>query len=201
MTKEFFVLLGRSGSGKGTQATLLKEALLKVGHDRVLHTTTGGGFREFLTEDNYTSHLTKEVMNGGGLNPEFLAIWNWTNIFINNIKGEDTVILDGAPRRMIEVDALHSALQFYDYSFPVIIHLEVREHWAKERLKERGREDDGGEEEIERKMRWYMDDVLPCVDYYAHHPLYRFIRINGEQAIDKVFDDLKRALASQQVTL
>jgi adenylate kinase family enzyme len=142
MDKQFFILLGRSGSGKGTQAALLK-TLLEQKHGRqVTHITTGGGFRDFIAQDKYASHLAKAINDTGGLQPEFLAVWNWSNIFINTLQGEESVILDGAPRKPFEATILHSAIEFFKYRNPVVIYLDVSESGSREHLAKRGREDD-----------------------------------------------------------
>ena len=90
--KIFIIMIGRSGCGKGTQSQLLvkyfedkyKSLELKDSIN-ITHVTTGEGFRKLISGDTYTANISKEITNTGGLNPEFLAIWNWGNIFINNI--------------------------------------------------------------------------------------------------------------------
>lgn len=190
MDKEFYIIIGRSGSGKGTQAELLKKVLEERGAQKVLHITTGGGFREFIAGDSYAAKLSRELTNGGGLNPEFLAVWNWSNIFINQLGGDETIILDGAPRRMAEVEALHSAIRFFGYQRAIVIYLDVSETWAMDKLASRGREDDTRVEEQEKKMEWFNNDVLPCVDSYSRDPRYLYIHINGEQTIEEVHAEL-----------
>lgn len=193
--------MGRSGSGKGTQADLLKEKFEKAGYGRVIHTTTGGGFRKFIESDSFASRQLKEIVNKGGLAPEFLAVWNWANIFIENFTGEDTIILDGAPRRLVEVEALHSAMHFFGYEHPIIINIDVSETWAKDKLASRGREDDKDLADMERKMQWYEEDVIPCLDHYAHNPLYKYLHINGEQTIEEVQSEIIKKLADVGVSL
>lgn len=195
MNKQFFIIIGRSGSGKGTQADLLKEYLEKKGAEKVIHVTTGGGFREFIEGDSYASTLAKEITNKGGLGPEFLAVWNWANIFIKNLSGNETVILDGAPRREVEVSALHSAVSFFEYSKPTVIYIDVSETWAIDKLISRGREDDNESEEQKRKMEWFFNDVLPCVEIYKNDPRYNFIHVNGEQMVEEVHKQITEKLS------
>lgn len=190
MEKEFYIIMGRSGSGKGTQAQLLKEKLEKRDAEKVIHVTTGGGFREFIAGDSYTATECRNLVNAGGLSPEFLAIWNWSNIFIKELSGNETVILDGAPRRIDEVAPLHGAIQFYGYKKPIVIHLNVSETWAMDKLASRGREDDRLIEEQKRKMEWFNDDMLPCIDAYSRDPRYTFIHVNGEQSIEDVHAEI-----------
>ncbi|MEZ0209121.1 MAG: nucleoside monophosphate kinase, partial [Candidatus Paceibacterota bacterium] len=174
----------------GTQSDLLGQVLLGRGLTNILHTTTGGGFREFIEGDSYAAKRSKEITNSGALSPEFLAIWNWSNIFIQKITGSETIILDGAPRRMAEVEALHSAIKFFGYEKPTVIYLDVSETWAMDKLASRGREDDREREEQERKMGWFAQDVLPCVDAYSRDPRYSYIHVNGEQSVEDVHNEL-----------
>ena len=189
--KKFFIIIGRSGCGKGTQAELLQGVLEKNGAEKVLHFTTGGGFRKFGESDSYSAKLSKEVNNSGGLSPEFLAVWNWSNIFIENLQGNETVILDGAPRRLMEVEPLHSAVHFYGFAdHATVIYLNVSESFALARIAERNREDDNTLENAKRKMEWFEKDILPILDFYAHDPRYKFLHINGEQSIEEVHKEL-----------
>lgn len=185
MDKQFFIFIGRSGSGKGTQADLLK-SLLEEKEATVKHITTGGGFRDFIKGDNYVAGCANKVNEVGGLQPEFLAVWNWSNIFINSLKENDSVILDGAPRKVYEVQALHSAIKFLGYKNPIVVYVDVSETWAKEKLLSRGRDDDKNVEDIDKRLSWFETEVLPVIDVYMHDPRYKLIRVNGEQSIDEV---------------
>lgn len=196
MEKKFYIIMGRSGCGKGTQADLLKKVLEERGAEKVVHVTTGGGFREFIAGPSHAAKLSKELTNTGGLNPEFLAVWNWSNIFINSLAGNETVILDGAPRRLAEIDPLHGAIRFFGYGKPTVIYLDVSDMWAMERITSRGREDDNELKKQEEKMRWFNEDVLPCVDAYARDPRYTFVRVNGEQTIEEVHKEIISKLNS-----
>lgn len=194
--KKFFIFIGRSGCGKGTQSEMLisyLESKYKAASNdiTVTYATTGAGFRQLISSDSYAARLSKEITNNGGLNPEFLAIWNWSNIFINNLSDNQTVVLDGAPRKMIEVEALHTAINFFKYTSPIVVYIDVSERWAKSRLLARGREDDKNEAEVSLKMSWFEKDVMPCVDYYKNTDIrYNFVHVNGEKSPQEVHDEL-----------
>lgn len=196
--KQFFILIGRSGGGKGTQAALLKTYLESKGHEKVYHVTTGGGFREFIKQDNYVARRAREVNDTGGLQPEFLAVWNWANIFIGTLVGNETVILDGAPRKSIEVGLLHSAISFFEYIKPIVIYLDVPESVSRVQIAGRGREDDKNESEIARKMDWFETDVLSALDVYRNDPRYTLLHINGSQSIEEVHKEIIEKLDSLQ---
>ncbi len=193
--KKFFIIIGRSGCGKGTQAQLLKEVLEKKGTEKVLHFTTGGGFRKFSESGSYSSKLSKEIENSGKLSPEFLAVWNWSNIFIENLTGGESVILDGAPRRIMEIEPLHSAIHFYGFTgHATVIYLDVTENFALARIVERNREDDNTTEKAKRKMDWFEKDILPVLDVYSRDPRYTFIHVKGEQSIEEVHKEILEKL-------
>lgn len=198
MEKQFIILMGRSGCGKGTQAALLKTSLENRGHEKVIHVTTGGGFREFMEQGSFISNLAKEVNATGGLQPEFLAVWNWSNIFINTLTGNETVILDGAPRKPFEASILHSAIEFAKYHNPVVIYLDVSESGSREHLQKRGREDDKSETSVNSRMNWFETDVLQTLDVYNNDPRYTVLHINGNQTIDEVHQEIMQKLDAVQ---
>lgn len=74
--KIFFILMGPSGCGKGTQATLLKKYLKNNNKNKTIHFSTGEYFRYFMEEKNLLAKTTKQYMLDGLLMPEGLAIWN-----------------------------------------------------------------------------------------------------------------------------
>lgn len=194
MNKKFYILIGRSGGGKGTQAALLKNVLEEKGLHNVVHITTGGGFRDFIRSDSYVASLARSVNETGGLQPEFLAVWNWSNIFINLLKGGETVILDGAPRKPFEIGVLHSAITFLGYAEPTVIYLDVTERVSRDHIKTRGRDDDLDETDVSRRMEWFETDVLPTLEVYQHDPRYTVVHINGNQTIEDVHKEILQKL-------
>ena len=218
MNKQFYIFIGRSGCGKGTQAELLKTYIESglstisnlententnlevdagnVNQNKVIHITTGGSFREFVNGDSESAKISRNINQTGGLQPEFLAIWNWSNIFINQLTGKESVILDGAPRRLIEIPALKSALDFYGYEKTIVVYLDVTNAWAIERLMGRGREDDTNSTEVNKKMAWFESDVVPVINWYNSDPEYRFVHINGEQSIEDIHMQIVAKVAS-----
>lgn len=184
-----FILYGASGAGKGTQANLLIDHLKNKDIRNVLYIETGQKFREFAQESSLTAKLTKEVMASGGLLPEFLPIWIWTEYLVRHISGDEHMILDGLSRRAHESPILDSAVRFYKRDKPFVISIEVSKEWAVERLLGRGRSDDT-KVDIERRIDWYYENVLPAMEYFKNNPNYEFVTINGEQSIEDVHSEI-----------
>lgn len=192
---ETLIIIGRSGSGKGTQATLAAEYL---GRRRpaapVFYLETGNRLREFIRQPNcWSSQLAREIMNSGGFLPSFLAIKGWAELLVENLTGKEHLIIDGTPRTLIEAEALDTALTFYRRSSPTVLYLETSPEEVRRRLLLRGRDDDtsGG---ISRRLDLFEKDVRPILDFYRQRSVYRFIEINGDQSVEKVQTDILKQL-------
>lgn len=184
-----YIFFGRSGSGKGTQAKLLCEYLEKETGRKSLYVETGARFREFKNGDTLSSKLTKEVMEHGGLMPEFLPIWIWSDVFVNQYTGEENLILDGLSRRADEAPILDSAMGFYKFSNPYVVYIDVPREKAFDMMKGRGRGDDT-DEYINARLDWFDEDVVPAINYFKNHVRYNFISVNGAQSIEEVHAEL-----------
>jgi adenylate kinase len=185
-----FIFFGRSGSGKGTQAKLLIDFLKKsTPNTDVLYIETGQRFREFASEASLSAKKTKEIMGKGGLLPEFLPIWIWTEYLVRHVSGGEHMVLDGLSRRSHEAPILDSAMRFYERKKPFVISINVRREVAKERLLGRQRSDDK-EEDIEKRLDWYDKNVLPAIEYFKQNPYYQFVEIDADRPVEEVHKDI-----------
>ncbi len=191
-TPQTFIFIGRSGSGKGTQAEMLKAYLEKESSAPVTYVQTGQRFRDFTKGDSHTAQLAREVIETGALMPEFLGVWNWSSIFVESIKGDEHLILDGMPRRLREAHIFDSAMNFYERNMPMVIYLDISHDMAKERLLARGRADDN-HDDIDRRLAWFETDVVEVLEWYERDRNYNFVRIDGEQSIEKINQDIMSA--------
>lgn len=205
MNPQTFIFIGRSGSGKGTQATLLQAYLEKgtsaggVGGASVpalpvKYLQTGAEFRSFLQGDSYTQKTAKALSAKGALQPAFLAIYMWAKFFTEKLTGGEHLIIDGTPRKRDEAQVLDSVFSFYDRPRPVVLFMNVSEAEAARRLAARQRLDDNSAE-IRGRLAWYKTDVEPAVEWYRTNPNYRFVEVNGEQAEAKIHADIVAAIA------
>ena len=195
MSPQTFIFFGASGSGKGTQANLLIEYLKKTDSEKpVLYIENGEKFREFVSkEKSLTVDLTKKIMDDGGLAPDFLSVWMWSNFLIHNITGNEHLVFDGLSRREHEAPVLDSAVKFYKREMPVVIIIEVSKQWSTDRLLGRGRSDDN-EEDIKNRLDWYDKNVLPAIAYFKNDPYYTVVSVNGEQTIEEVHNEVMAKL-------
>jgi len=190
------ILVGRSGSGKGTQGFFIKEYFEKKFPQLTTHyISTGERFRNFINSGSYSAELSKKINTEGGLQPEFLAIWNWSNILVDTVKEKSNVIFDGAPRKLHEGEVLDSAIKFYNWQKPLVLEIDVSPETALERLLSRRREDDS-KEVIKERLSWYERDVVPLINCYQGNPLYTYKKINGERTVDEIKNEITTYLES-----
>ncbi len=187
------IFTGRSGCGKGTQAKLFIERLKVLGHaeDKILYMETGNRFRAFIESKNMAAARAKEIMVAGGLQPAFLAVTMWSNIFIEELRPEhEHLILDGTPRGLDEAKILDQALRFFDRANPMVVNVNVSPEWSRERMLGRKRADDARPGDIEKRQAWFEKDVAPAIEWYRTNPDYTFIEVNGEQSVEAVEADI-----------
>jgi adenylate kinase len=185
-----FIILGRSGCGKGTQADLLMDYLCKQDSScQTLHIESGALLRKFSQGSNFTQKKIKAILAGGVLVPESIIVSLWTDFIIANFNGGENMVFDGTPRKLHEAQLLDNALQFYGINKPNVLCINVSKEWSEERLKGRARKDDTPEA-IARRLAWFETEVVKTIDFYRNSSYYNFIEINGEQSIVDVHKEI-----------
>lgn len=197
-TPSTFVFIGRSGSGKGTQIALLKDFLEAHGSQPVLAVETGNRFRSFIEESSYSANLSKEVMEAGIRQPDFLAVWTWSVELVDKARGNEHFIFDGTPRSLPEALVLDTALNFYNQTAVYIIYLDITHTTAYDRLIARGRNDDTPDN-IEKRLAWFDRDVAPVVEWYQNHSSHKFLHIDGSESIETIHQNLLKLLFHDQI--
>ena len=193
-----FIFIGRSGCGKGTQAKLLIDKLKKDDPERpVLYIESGDRFRTFVSGTSHSSRLAKEIMDKAERQPDFLAVWNWSHLLVENLMGDEHLIFDGTPRSKLEAETLHTALRFYGRGRVNVVYVDISIEETKKRMVARGRLDDKRPGDIEKRLAWFDSDVLPAINYYKASDDYRLIHLNGEQTIEAVQSDLQQQLYAE----
>ena len=185
-----FLLMGRSGCGKGTQAKLLIKHLRDNNLGETLYVYTGEKLRNFAEkEETLAARMSKIKMKAGDLLPSFLAVWLWSGALIEGVKENNNVIMDGSPRTLLEALMMDDAMEFYGRSDVVPIFLETSEEWSTQRMLGRGRSDDNLKS-IKKRMAYFEKDVAPVIDYYEKESKHKLIKVNGEQSVEAVHREI-----------
>lgn len=194
MQEYTIIFMGKSGCGKGTQIKKLVELLNQKGENSIELLEAGQDLRDFINSETYSSKLARSNNENGKLQPAFLAVWVWVNKMIQTYSGQKVLIFDGAPRQLNEAYILDEMFDFYNRQNRFIIHINVSDVWARDRLKERGRNDDIQKESVDRRLTWFKENAPDILSFFEQTGKYKVCTIHGEQDIDKVFKDIIGAI-------
>lgn len=183
------VLLGPPGSGKGTQAALLRDRL------GLAHISTGALLREAVGQKTELGLEAKSYMDAGNLVPDDLMLG-----LIEERLGQPDVdngfILDGYPRNQVQAEALDEVLERIGQPVDVAVSVTVNEGEIVDRLSKRaieeGRSDDT-EEVIRNRLRVYAEQTAPVAGHYAERGQLREVDGMGsvEEVNRRILDTLK----------
>lgn len=185
-----YLLYGKSGCGKGTQAQLLKSRLESEGR-KVIYVETGKLFRAFSDADTgfMASHV-RSVIDAGKLMPAFFPVYLWSKELVENYTGTEDIILDGVARRIEEGNIVDSALDFLEINNRIVICINVSDSWVFDHMGARTRADDTLEG-MQKRLSWFTENVIPVINYFSQNEKYKSVTINGEQTIEEVSNEIQ----------
>lgn len=219
MTPLIIILLGRSGCGKGTQAELIqgKYGLEYIGSGDFLR-------ERIKTRDFTGEKIEKVIKSGFFVPTPIvidilLDVLEGCKKNSQNLKG---IIFDGVPRKLIEAQVLDQTLEWYEWDKNVkVLLIDISEEEAFNRLTKRrickncgklipyignyknltacdecGGElvtrSDDKEEAIRSRLNEFKDKTQPVLEYYEKQG--KLTKINGEQSIEEVHQDILKAI-------
>lgn len=185
------VIIGRSGSGKGTQAKFIIKRLKPQG---VRHLETGRFLRQLLKKDNPTTRLARDLMAKGGLFPAWFAEFTWFKQFVEKGCADQNLVFDGTPRKEDEAALLDEVLEWHGRSPAWGVCIDVGPEEAFRRLLKRQRPDDTPEA-IRSRLEFFETDVLAVINYYQSKN--QIITVNGEQSVRRVWKELDQRIAER----
>ncbi|WP_395680594.1 adenylate kinase [Dokdonella sp.] len=157
------VLLGAPGSGKGTQAELLKAEL------GVPHISTGDLLRAAVKAGTPLGLRAKAVMEAGQLVSDEIVL----GMLEERLAQPDAAagfILDGYPRNVAQCEALEGLLARIGQPLEVAIKLDVPTELIVDRIAGRaakeGRKDDTPET-VRERLRVYTEQTEPVAGHFA----------------------------------
>jgi adenylate kinase len=183
-----FLMLGRPGSGKGTQGKLLAD---KVGG--VVY-SSGSYLRPLSQEDTFVGRKVKEVMERGDLLPDWFSIFVFERALLT-LEPQDGIIFEGACRRLAEAQAFKRTVEWLERPYKAVF-LDVPEEVLKKRLVERraveGRADDATLEIIENRFKTYKENTEPSIDFFRKEGT--LVTVEGNHPIEEVHQHVLEAL-------
>ena len=179
------VFLGPPGSGKGTQAAILAQA---VGIPAI---STGEMLRAAVTEGSELGSRVEAIMNAGQLvDDETMA--DVVRDRLGKKDAADGFLLDGYPRTAPQAETLSEILNDREEVLDAVVLIDAPEDILVERALARKREDDK-EEVIRQRLAVYREQTEPLIGYYKQLGLLQ--AVDGDTSIDGVTGRLFEALS------
>jgi len=215
----YIILIGAQGSGKGTQAEMLSQAL------GIAHVASGDLFRKAVAEKTELGLKAKVYLDRGELVPDDLTV----AMVLNRLEEPDCargVIFDGFPRTVAQAQFLDKGLQGVGKQIDVAIYLHVPREELLKRLSGRyickanqhvyniytnppkvpgvcdidgselyQRSDDAGEA-VQRRLDIFFNKTIRLLDYYSDQ--HKLEEVDGNQSIDQVHRALLDTVRKRQ---
>lgn len=206
---QVLILLGPPGSGKGTQAVMLRDAL------HLPHISTGDLLREHIRKGTDLGKKAQLYIDKGQLVPDAVIM----DLLFDRVSQKDCAkgyILDGFPRTVPQAESLQAHLK--GRVTPTIINLDLKDQEVLERLTKRVsceqcgtpyhltysppksagicdkcgghlvQRSDDTREVITKRLKVYHDQTSPLISYY--NKLHLLHTVNCEQPKEKVYQDI-----------
>ena len=210
------LIMGRPGAGKGTQAANIKE------YYGIPHISTGDMFRAAIKEGTELGKLAKSYMDKGALVPDEVTIGIVKERLLKD-DCKKGFLLDGFPRNVLQAEALDSFMKEQGISLDAVLDVNVDASILIRRIvgrricktcgatyhidfnkpKKEGICDNCGTPLIQRaddtietagsRLEVYDKQTAPLLADYEKQNLLK--TVNGDQELNKVFEDIKAVLA------
>ena len=176
-----FVLFGKPGSGKGTQAEHLSEKY------KLYHISTGDLFRKNISQNTNLGLLAQSYMDKGELVPDEVTIKMLENEIKENTQSKG-FLFDGFPRTIAQAESLDKFLKSINMQINATIALDVDEEELISRIIDRGktsnRSDDQDIEKIQNRFNEYNMKTSTLSKYYKDQK--KFFEVDGSGTVDEI---------------
>ncbi|MCD6442204.1 adenylate kinase [bacterium] len=209
------IILGPQGSGKGTQAKLLADKF------KLEHIETGSALRGIKKEDTELGRKVAQIIDAGKLVPSPIIAEIIGNK-VKTVSKNKGVVFDGIPRTLDQSKSLEKILKKNGRHITHVFFIQISEKESISRLSKRYicgqcgklfiieksavnkfkkcpkcggniiRRKDDTPAGIKQRLKLYKEMTFPVVEYYRQKQ--KLIEINGEQPIEKVFNNIKSFL-------
>lgn len=206
-------MLGKPGSGKGTQSVRLAEKL------HVAHVSPGLVLRDMSEHDSFVGRGIKQLLQDGQLVPDGLILW-LINDSLAQEHAKDGVVFDGFPRSLEQAELLHQIFADLEREINVVFDIKISDETVIKRITGRrvcerdykhayhldfhppkdseicdicgGRltqRADDTEESVNKRLHVYNTETTPLLEYYRVQGL--LCEVDGERSIEEIAQELE----------
>lgn len=209
-----YVLLGPPGSGKSTQAGKLKEKF------SLAHVDVGSELRKLAESDTELGNRIHEVIN---VKKELVSdglIGCVVEHVLKDMDATQGVLIDGAPRRISQVDEVEAALASQGRKIDKVIFLDLSLEEAIKRISIRflclnckapyiksdemplvctlcggeiGQRQDDTPEGVAKRYEVFMAETRPVIEYFEETRM--LLRVDASLSPEEIFDFLTEKLS------
>ncbi|MDE6584302.1 MAG: adenylate kinase [Anaeroplasmataceae bacterium] len=211
------LIMGRPGAGKGTQAANIKE------YFHIPHISTGDMFRAAIKNQTKLGLTAKDYMDKGLLVPDEVTIGIVQERLLED-DCKKGFLLDGFPRTIAQAESLESFLKEKKIALDAVLDVDVPAEILIQRMvgrrvckgcgatyhvefnapKQEGicdvcgtkliQRNDDTYETAQNRLAVYDQQTAPLLEFYKERNLLK--TVDGNQALDKVFEDIKAVLGA-----
>jgi len=192
LKKEFtnIVILGKPGSGKGTQGKFLADK------HNLVYISTGALMRQEILDDTEIGRIAKPYMDKGEIVPDEIPIRLIERVIEDN-RDANGFIFKGFPRTMVQAYILDGLLQREDMHLTGMIEMKLTTLKAVKRLSARAHTDrarpyDMSTDLIVNRLEQYREKTLPVNEYYRKQGKFNSIKAVGPE--EDVFNRLSEKI-------
>lgn len=199
LKKEFtnIVILGKPGSGKGTQGKFLADK------HNLVYISTGAMMRQEIEDDTEIGRIAKPYMDKGEIVPDEIPIKLIEQVIENN-RDANGFIFKGFPRTIVQAYILDGLLQREEMEASGMIEMKLSTLKAVKRLSMRSHTDrarpyDMTSDLIVNRLEQYREKTSPVNDYYKNQGRYHSISAEGteEEVFNRLSDQVEEISRSK----
>lgn len=186
------VLLGKPGSGKGTQGDMLAKK------HNLVYISTGKLLRKEIANNTELGKIAKPFMDRGEIVPDEIPI----QLIADNIEkypDANGFIFKGFPRTIVQAYILDGLLQRNGMRVSAMIELKIGTLSALKRLSARAQDPDSARnydmstDLIVNRLEQYREKTEPVIDFYQKQN--KFHRVDADGSREEVFNKLSDSIS------
>lgn len=183
------VIFGAPGSGKGTQASYIREKY------SLLHLSTGEMLRKEIASETILGQEVKSFVTSGQLVPDELVTRVLEKSLADSMSEGNGFIFDGFPRNGEQAKILENALSSLNLEINIAINLKASDSELIKRILLRGETSgraDDNEIVIKERLEIYRKNVSDLINFYQTRG--KLNEVNGEGSPEEVFDRITKLI-------